>query len=219
MDLVVLCTLPEHAVDWEQLRGRTCRVLSFADSATERELLLRCGSHGLHVDGVIRARERMDEVSTITRERYARFIARWPRNFMKRGRNFCERFTYRKEISLWWLSSASMKQNEVTSTFEYLCWVEIIRAVLHEGGFVRCVLLSDDPVVALIVTRCCDQVGVSVMTLCPLRSLKTRSVPYYAAARLGLIFQLVLKMIFFRMTLHEDGKVPSLSARFDNGKD
>jgi surface carbohydrate biosynthesis protein (TIGR04326 family) len=157
--LLVLYALPQEA-NWESLHGGQWRVLSFLAKEEEERFLEAGAAHGIEVVEVTRAAQAIDAAALRAREKYCAFIADWPERFHRQDRNFKELFTHRGEVAYWWLTYASIKHNETSPTFEYLCHLEIIRKAL-QVGVERCVLIGLDPMIALLVGRACVASDVS----------------------------------------------------------
>ena len=199
--LAVLYRLPEE-VEIGRLEGRTCVVLSFVDSEIEARFMALCQARNVTIRSVIRAAQRMDAASLAARDKYSSFIARWPDRYRKGGRSFKERFTHKGEISFWWLSSASAKDNEVYSTFDYLCHLEVVQIVMRQGRFEGCLLLADDATLGGLLRECCRRDGVAFEAL-PAQRSGGRPPSAIAAFRGRLFFigWLVLQMVFLKAFL------------------
>ena len=201
MYLVVLYTLPEDGDFWQHLEGRTCVLLSFADGEVERQFLDHCPERKVTIDTVVRAAQHMDAASLAARDKYSRFVAWWPEQFRKGGKNFKEQFTYKGEISLWWLSSASAKQNEVHRTFDYLCHLEVVQIALRQSQFEGCLLLADDPIMAGLLRECCERDPITFKALLPLRRIQPPSALSALWRRLLWIGWLVLELATLKTLL------------------
>lgn len=199
MDLVILQQLPVNETIWAQMAGKRCRVLSFSDDDMEATFLGKCRDHGIFVERIDKSTAYIDKASSVAREKYSSFIAAWPERCLIGNYNFKERFTYKGEISYWWLTSASMKDNEISEIFDYLCNLEIVADVGGQEAFAECVLLSQDPLMNLIVERWCAKAHAGFLTSC--RSGLGKKYPLIKglAGRLALLFSLLWKLIIFRV--------------------
>ena len=168
-DLLVLYQELGTCIPHQEQRARSFVVLSFTDQKRGEQFAEECTRGGLRVAELLNASDYVDQVSKVTREKYVRFVGEWPDSFVKRGKSFKELFAYRDELSYWWLSNASFKDNEISPTFEYLCHLEIVRESLRTSGARRCVLITTDRTMARLVTALCQHDGISTTIVGRLR--------------------------------------------------
>lgn len=129
-------------------------VLSFLGRASTDAAVQRWTSHGVPAT-MIRASERIGPATLVARERYLDFMAQWASRPIGGGRSFKERFTDGGRISTWWLSSASMKDNESSGVFDELCHWEVIRQVLGEQRYAACDMVGAEAGLAGVVRAYC----------------------------------------------------------------
>ena len=172
--------------------------MSFLSEEEDGRFLDQSSAHGVEGVELARAAHSINQAALRAREKYCSFIAGWPEAYRRGGRNFKEAFTHRGEVAYWWLTSASMKDNEASPTFEYLCHLEVIKESLGLGAG-RCILIGDDPMTALLTGRACAALdvpfqapGVGSLRLRPwaLRGL---------ASRLWLVGKLLAMLVVFRV--------------------
>jgi surface carbohydrate biosynthesis protein (TIGR04326 family) len=130
--------------------------------------LRRCqGAAGVTIPDL---RSYVETAAPRVRERFVRFVADWP-NRRWRGRSFKERFTD-NNLSLWWLTDLSEKNNEGRPTFTLLCDLEVIRLVVEaapEAPFDRAVVVTDSRDFYTVCTRWLAARGVPVTGVEPTR--------------------------------------------------
>ena len=200
--LLVLHQRPaDKAALWRRLQGENWVVLSFEDEGREEEFLASCQRRGINVLEVHRAADYIDKASLVAREKYLQFIAQWPNTFRKNGKNFKQSFTYKGEISYWWLSTASFKDNEVSPTFQYLCHLEVVRQALVKSGFPRCTLLTRDGQMAHLVARCCAHMQLPFAVEGDLRGQRDLALLRGLASQTISMVYLVLNLLFSRFAL------------------
>ena len=189
-------------------------ILSFVDSDVERKFSAICGENGASSVNIIHASKYIREASLRARDKYSSFIAQWPEKFRKNGKNFKEIFTYKNEISLWWLSSASMKDNEVRQTFDYLCDIEIIKSVLEQRSFEKCVVFADDFTFVSLVQQLCQKQGIEFFESPPKpKRLRQKPAIWYLLVRVWFLILLIAKFIIFKLKV-----IPSVSDIGDDNK-
>ena len=186
---------------WRQLEGKEWVILSFADEEWEERFLADCRENGVRVQKVLRAADYIDQASLIARVKYMEFVSEWPETLQRNSRNFKQTFTYKGEIAYWWLSSASFKDNEISTTFEYLCHLEVVQQVLKNSDFSRCTLLTNDKQIALLIARCCGQLNLQFMASGDLNERKDSAVIRGLLGQLKFIVFLSLSLVFGRVAL------------------
>ena len=181
----------------DSLQGIPWRVLSFLQDEDEKAFLDSCDAGSVEVVEVIKAAHIFDGCALRAREKYCTFTAEWPERYRRRGRSFKEMFTYRGELAYWWLTDASMKDNEVNTSFEYLCHLEVFQEALRMGAG-RCVFYGKDPMTALLVGRACA--SMSVPFHCPgVGAIRVKwGIWRGLAARLWFAWCLLARLVVFR---------------------
>jgi len=132
----------------------------------------------------IDVRPYLEQVSVAVREELIRFTAEWPDRDLPGG-SFKARFRH-ENLSLWWLTALSEKNNEDRPTFNLLCDLELIRRVLDNAATV--------PDQALIVTHSSDFYavcrrlltarGIRVLGVRPRRLFDSEGIPVLLARRI-----------------------------------
>ena len=186
---------------WRQLEEGAWVVLSFSDKEWQESFLAQSRERHIQINEILQAADYIDQVSLIAREEYLRFVAEWPEKFRKNGKSFKQMFNHRGEIAHWWLSSASFKDNEISSTFECLCHMEVVRSILKSTGFLRCVMVASDQQLVLLVARCCAQLNIPFWA--PRGVKKNRDMAFIRglADRIRFALYLSLDIVFSRFVL------------------
>lgn len=125
-------------------------------------------SRGVSAPSVLKVGDLAKEAATNAGKKYRDFIAEWPQRYRRSGKNFRELFTYRGKLSLWWLSSAKMKDPERGIPFTWLFHLELVSLICRGGTFSQVHLFSDDPVFRDLLQQWGQKHGVAV-TLHPRR--------------------------------------------------
>lgn len=133
-------------------------VISFLTQQDDDVLLKLCESHNISISKITKTRDIIDQFAVKARIRYSEFMSNWPTQTLVNGVPFKEKFTYHDEVSYWWLTNASVKQNEFSSTFDYLCYIEIIDSVMTHTHD-HCVYTGTDNLLSLLISRICDKYG------------------------------------------------------------
>ncbi len=202
MHLAVLYRFPDEPQFWRQLEGGTCVLLSFLDGKIERAFMDRCHSRDVKVEKIVHAAEHIDTASKTAREKYSRFIARWPEQTLRGGKNFKQHFAHHGEISYWWLSSASAKDNEVYRSFDHLCHLELVRTTLAQQQIEGCLLVGGEVIFAELLREACRHDGVSFQAVAPSR--RATHQPSIISAfwrRLKFIGWLLLELVFLKVLI------------------
>ena len=193
--LVLYRKTPDETL-WRQLGKGRWVILSFEDDQGEQEFLNECRRRQVHIVETLRASDYIDQASAIARDKFARFVAEWPDSYKRNGRNFKQMFTYRGEISYWWLSDASFKDNERSRAFEYFCHLEVLAQAMKRFEVRGCLLFTEDAQMATLTSRYCARLSIPCWEagrskpprdLSPLRGL---------AGRVKSIFSLFLSLMF-----------------------
>ena len=131
-------------------------VISFLSNSDDRALLEHCKEKNVSIHKVIKVQQIVEKYSLTARTHYRDFISNWPIDTMIGGISFKEKFTYRHEISYWWLTDASVKQNESSLTFDYLCYLELIDSEMNIS-YSKCVYIGHDSLLSLFIHRLCEK--------------------------------------------------------------
>ena len=203
MNLVVLYTYSHAGQPWPNLDGQNCSVVSFVDTETEQNFKASCNSKRISVCGVAKAAHLLDTAATVAREKYSSFIANWPESYRSRGKNFKERFTYRGEVSYWWLSTASAKQNVLYTSFDYLTHLEVVRQCAAEQEQIEgCTYIGDDPTMAGLLREWCRHEQLDFESPLPEPSEPNRHSSISALVkRLLFIGWLVLQIVLIKLVM------------------
>lgn len=185
----------------ETVEGRESVLLVYLPAAAEAAWLTAFERNGIAIAEVIRAAELVSSAALRARDKYSRFIAEWPNRIQKNKKSFKAFFTYRDEIALWWLSSASMKDNEISPVFGVLCDWEIIREVVSRQHFNECVVFGGDRELLSMVKDYCTRRGMIFVGHPGNSPRRTRSVFYRLLARAWFTLMLIGKSVLFRSIL------------------
>jgi len=163
-------------------------VLSFLPLEEEERVLSSMVDFNHDHSEIIRAESELDAAVLRAREKYTAFNAQWPGTAFGGQGNFKERFTYRGTLSLWWLAGASMKQNETSDTFDYLCHMEVFSKVLGDGKFQKCTVVTGDPMFSFLLRGCCQSQDVVFNGNSSNPGLQLPSIMRAAFRRTGFLF-------------------------------
>ena len=183
-------------------------VISFLSFKEDRVFVEHCKKRNISIHKIIKVQDVIERYSPQTRIRYRDFISTWPIETRIHGVSFKERFTYRHEISYWWLTDASVKQNESGLTFDYLCYLELIDATM-DMSYSRCVYIGYDNLLSILILRICGKYNIHFTSI-SLPKVKTHlSVTHGILSRLWFAFKIFCMWILFKLFKF---KKPSLSS-------
>lgn len=132
----------------------------------------------------IDARPFLERVSTSVREDLVRFTAEWPDRVWQ-GESFKQRFVD-QEVSLWWLTALSEKNNEDRPTFALLCDLELVRTILDSslGPVSQAVIVTHCPDFYAVCERLLAARGIRVLGPKPRVLFGRDTIPVLIAQRL-----------------------------------
>ena len=173
-------------------------VISFLSNKQDQEFLARCKTRNVSVHDVIKVHDAVENYSPKARTRYSEFISNWPIDTLINGVSFKQKFSYKHEISYWWLTDASVKQNESSLTFDYLCHLELINSTMNMS-YSKCVYIGHDNLLSLLVFRLCEKHNIHFISL-NLPRVKTHlSVIHGILSRFWFAFKILWIWIFFKV--------------------
>ena len=129
----------------------TWEAISFLTQDDEKQLHERCKYKNITISKITRIRDILEKFGLHARARFTEFMANWPTQTLVNEIPFKEKFTHRGEISYWWLTNASVKQNEFSNTFAYLCYLEIIDSLISDQHS-YCVYIGRDTLLSLLIS-------------------------------------------------------------------
>lgn len=196
--LLVLYQLPIKNFPDSALDGTSWNILSFLPEEDETQFIDTAQANGIKVVEIFRAAKAIESSALETRKKYSTFMEEWPDSFQRHQRSFKQLFTYDDDLSYWWMTNASVKQNEFSSTFEYLCHLEIVKVALGKGS-AKCSFVGQDPMMAMLIGRMCQKLGVQFWPTCA-GSVSVKGWALYGlSARVWLFFKLLAMLLVFRL--------------------
>ena len=175
----------------------TWEAISFLNQHDEKQLHERCKYKNITINKITRIRDILEKFGLQARKRYTKFMANWPEQTLVDEIPFKEQFTHRGEISYWWLTNASVKQNEVSNTFEYLCYLEIIDSIMsYEHNY--CVYTGQDPLLSLLISRICEKYNLEYKTNKHTKVKFNNSLKLGGVSRLWFAVKLMVAWVFFK---------------------
>ena len=173
-------------------------VISFLSNSDDRMFLKHCKAQNVSIHKIIKVQEVIEKYSSTTRTHYRDFISNWPIDTLIDGISFKEKFTYRHEISYWWLTDASVKQNESSLTFDYLCYLELIDSEMNMS-YSECVYIGYDSLLSLLILRLCEKHNIP-FTSVNLPKIKTRTLVIHGMlSRVWFAFKIFWTWILFKL--------------------
>lgn len=173
-------------------------VISFLSNSDTRVFLEHCKTQNISIHKLIKVQDVVEKYSSTTRTHYRDFISNWPIDTLIDGLSFKEKFTHRHEISYWWLTDASVKQNESSLTFDYLCYLELIDSEM-DISYSKCVYVGNDNLLSLLIFRLCEKHNVHFTSINIPKIQIRLSVIHGILSRVWFAFKIFSIWIFFKL--------------------
>lgn len=190
------------------LGERSWVVISFLSRHEEHGFRDMCRTQNVSIEKIIKVRDVIEDYSLRTRTRYSEFISTWPMDTSIKGISFKEKFSHRNEISYWWLTDASVKQNESSQTFEYLCYLELLDATINIT-YDHCAYIGSDTMLSLLISRVCEKYSTVFSSSSPSKVERNVPIIYGIVARFWFAIKIFFAWVFFKLF---DTREPKLTA-------
>ena len=196
--IAIIADTPSDEVLHQMSIGVRWDAISFLNQHEEKRLQERCTHKNIIINKITRVTDILEKSALQARERYTEFMADWPAQTLVDERPFKEKFTHRGEISYWWLTNASVKQNEFSNTFEYLCYLEIIDSMMsYDHDY--CVYTGQDALLSLLISRICVKYHLEYITNNHTKLKSNNPLQSGFVSRLWFSTKIMVAWMFFKM--------------------